>query len=109
VFETLAYAGGQTGAAAQPNMWVNLVPIVVIFGIFYFMLIRPQSKRQKAIENMLNSLKVGDKVITNGGIHGEIAFVGDKVLHLKIAKDVKIVISKAAIAGLQEESDLIEK
>jgi len=107
VFETLAYAGGK--AAGQPNLWANLVPVVVIFGIFYFILIRPQHKRQKAMQNMLGNLKVGDKVITNGGVHGDIAFVGDKVFHLKIAKDVKIVISKAAISGLQENPDNIEK
>lgn len=109
MFETLAYAGGQATTAGQPNMWVNLVPIVVIFGIFYFILIRPQQKRQKAMQNLLGNLKVGDKVITNGGVHGEIAFVGDKLFHLKIAKDVKIVISKAAIAGLQEEPEISVK
>jgi preprotein translocase subunit YajC len=50
-------------------------------------------------------LKVGDKVITNGGVHGEVAFVGDKVLHLKVANNVKLVFSKGAIAGLQNPDE----
>ncbi|NOZ12945.1 MAG: preprotein translocase subunit YajC [Acidobacteria bacterium] len=80
---------------------VQLFPLLVLFGIFYFILIRPQQKKQKTLQNMWNSLKVGDKVITNGGIHGEVAYVGDKLVHLKVANNVKLVFSKGAIAGLQ--------
>ncbi|RLE17988.1 MAG: preprotein translocase subunit YajC [Acidobacteria bacterium] len=84
---------------------VQMFPLLVLFGIFYFILIRPQQKKQKVLQNMLNSLKVGDKVITNGGIHGEVAYVGDKVLHLKVTNNVKLVFSKGAIAGLQNPGE----
>ncbi len=106
MFETLAYAGNG-GAPAQPSFLVQLFPLLVLFAIFYFLLIRPQQKRQKALREMINNLKVGDKVITTGGIYGEVAYVGDKVLHLKIAKDVKITVSKAAIAGLQSNQEKV--
>jgi len=100
VFETLAYAGtGQT--AAQGGFFIQLVPLIVLFAIFYFFLLRPQTKRQKALENLRNNLKVGDKVITTGGIYGEISYVGDNVVHLKVGKDLKLTVAKAAIAGLQ--------
>jgi len=105
VFETYTYAAGAGGAAAQPNWMVQFFPLLVLFGIFYFILIRPQQKKQKVLQNMLSSLKVGDKVITNGGVHGEVAFVGDKVLHLKVANNVKLVFSKGAIAGLQNPDE----
>jgi len=107
VFETMAYAAEAGGQAAQPSFLVQFFPLIVLFVVFYWFLIRPQQKKQKALQAMLNNLKVGDKVITNGGIHGEVAFVGERVVHLKIAKDTKVVFSKAAIAGLagQEEPD----
>ena len=105
MFETYAYAAGAGGAAAQPNWMVQFFPLLVLFGIFYFILIRPQQKKQKVLQSMLGSLKVGDKVITNGGVHGEVAFVGDKVLHIKVANNVKLVFSKGAIAGLQNPGE----
>ena len=101
MFETVAYAAEAGQAAAQPSWMLQMFPLVVLFAVFYFFLIRPQQKKQKALQNMLNNLKVGDKVVTNGGIHGDVAYVGDRVLHLKVAKDVKMVFSKGAIAGLQ--------
>ncbi len=106
MFETYAYAAGAGGGAGQANWMVQFFPLLVLFAIFYFILIRPQQKKQKQLQNMLNSLKVGDKVITNGGIHGEVAYVGDKVLHLKVANNVKLVFSKGAIAGLQNPGEI---
>ena len=104
MFETLAYAGnGQ--AAGQPSILIQLFPLIVLFFIFYFLLIRPQTKRQKALEQLRNSLKVGDKVITTGGIYGEIASVGENIVQLKVAKDVKLKVAKAAIAGLQSNQE----
>jgi len=104
VFETLAYAGnGQV--AGQPNFLIQIFPLIVLFAIFYFFLIRPQTKRQKALEQLRNNLKVGDKVVTTGGIYGEVAYVGDNVVHLRVAKDVKLTVAKAAIAGLQSNTE----
>ncbi len=104
MFETLAYAGtGQ--AAGQQSFLIQIFPLIVLFFIFYFLLIRPQTKRQKALDQLRNNLKVGDKVITTGGIYGDIAYVGESVIHLKVSKDVKLTVSKAAIAGLQPNQE----
>jgi preprotein translocase subunit YajC len=92
----LAQAGG---AAANPL--VQFLPIVVIFGIFYFLLIAPMRKRQKALAALVENLKKGDRVVTNGGIYGEIALVEGNVVHLKIADSVRVRIAKSAIAGLE--------
>ncbi len=77
-------------------------PVVIIFVIFYFLLIAPMRKRQKALQELVESLKKGDKVVTNGGVYGEIAALEDKVVHLKVADKVRIRIARSSIAGLEE-------
>lgn len=78
-----------------------LIPMVLIAVIFYFLLFRPMRKRQKQVDQMINSLQNGDKVITSGGIYGTIAGLKDKTVMLKLADNVKIEIAKTAIAGQQ--------
>ena len=97
----LAFANGQTG-----NPLFQFLPLILIFGIFWFLLIAPMRKRQKAQQEMINNLKKGDRVITSGGIYGEVVSVKDQVLTLKLAENLKIRISKSAVSGLQggEES-----
>lgn len=92
-------------AQAEPSLWASLVPMVLIVVIFYFLLIRPVRKRQKALEELVENLKRGDKVVTNGGIHGEVAAVEDKLVYLKIADNLKIKVAKSAIAGLEGEAE----
>ena len=78
-----------------------LVPFVCVGVIFYFLIIRPQNQRQKQLTSMVATLKTGDKVVTNGGIHGIIANVKEgTTLSLKIADNVKIEIDKSAIANV---------
>ena len=78
-----------------------LVPFVCVGVIFYFLIIRPQNQRQKQLTTMVSALKTGDKVVTNGGIHGIIANVKEgTTLSLKIADNVKIEIDKSAIANV---------
>lgn len=95
--------GGQ-GAGTFVSM---LVPMGLILIIFYFLLIRPANKKQKALQAMIDSLKSGDKVITTGGIHGVVAGITDEIIQLRVAsvdgKGVKIEISRAAVASLQKE------
>jgi len=90
----------QAGAGA-PSALVQLVPILLIFGIFYFLLLAPMRKRQKAHQALLGALKRGDKVVTNGGLMGEIAAVEERVIHLKLADNVRVRVAKSAIAGLE--------
>jgi preprotein translocase subunit YajC len=73
-------------------------------GIFYVLLIMPQQKRQKKLQQMLAELKVGDKVITTGGIYGTVVGLEDSAVQLRIADQVRIKVSRVAIAGLQPES-----
>ena len=80
-----------------------LVPLALVFVIFYFLLIRPASKKQKALQEMLKSLKNGDKIITTGGIYGVIAGITEEVVQLRVANGVKIDVARNAIAGLQKE------
>ncbi len=88
--------------AAQPNAIESLMPIIFIFGIFYFMLIRPQQKKQKDLAKMASELKKNDEVVTNGGVHGTVANVKDTTLMLKIDENVKIEINKNAIAYVKK-------
>jgi preprotein translocase subunit YajC len=90
---------------ASPAWWVTMVPMVAIFAIFYFLLIWPVRKRQKALQALVESLKRGDKVVTNGGIYGEVAAVEGAVIHLKVAENMKIRVAKSAIAGLEGEAE----
>ena len=85
------------------NLLVSLAPMLIIFGIFYLLLILPMRKRQKAVQQMIQNLKKGDRVITSGGLYGEVAAVDEAggTLVLRIADNVKVKIAKSAIAGLE--------
>jgi len=85
----------------NPNPIISLLQLVVIFGIFYFMLIRPMQKKQKAHTNFLKELKKGDKVVTNGGLYGSIQTVEEDAVVLKLAENVKVRVAKSAVAGTQ--------
>lgn len=77
-----------------------LLPFVLIFAVFYFIVIMPAKKQQKKKDAMIAALKKGDRVVTNGGIHGTVAAVEDTSLLLKVAENTKIRVSKSAVAGL---------
>ena len=87
---------------AQPNAIASLMPIIFIFGIFYFLLIRPQQKKQKEHARMTSELKKNDEVVTSGGIHGTVVNVKDTTLILKIDDNVKIEINKSTVAYLKK-------
>ncbi len=83
-----------------PNPFINLAPIVAIFVIFYFLLIRPQQKQQKEHEVMLKNLKTGDKVLTTGGLYGTITgFKGDD-LEVQFSQTVKLTVARSAVASV---------
>jgi preprotein translocase subunit YajC len=86
----------------QPSAWIQLVPLVFIFVIFYFLLIRPARKRQKHVQEMLDRLKSGDRVVTSGGLLGTVVAVDRNVVQLRIADKVKVDVTKSSIVGLQE-------
>jgi preprotein translocase subunit YajC len=76
-----------------------LVPFVLIFAVFYFIVILPAKKQQRNKEAMIAALKKGDRVVTTGGIYGTVAVVEDASILLKVAENVKIRVSKSAVAG----------
>lgn len=84
-------------AAAQPNPLLSFLPLLVLFAVFYFMLIRPQMKRAKEQRTMIAALAKGDEVVTNGGVAGRIDELGDSFVSLEIAPNVKIKLQKSAI------------
>ncbi len=101
LFPTTAFAmGAQGGGGGDPgSALMGMMPLVLMFVIFYFLLIRPQQKRAKEHKAMLEALKRGDEVITTGGIHGKITGVTDDVLTVEIAPNVKVRVSRSAVAA----------
>lgn len=102
------YAMAQPAADGQePNLFMSLLPIIIIFGIIYFLMIRPQTKRQKEKQKMLEALKKGDKVVTSGGIYGTIEGFREKEgqIILKIAKEVKINVNRSSISSVVGDKD----
>lgn len=97
-------AGGQ-GSQGAGALFSSFLPLIIIFAIFYFLLIRPQSRKAKEHKEVLSNLKRGDKVITTGGIHGVIDDIDGSVVTLKVGikDDVKIRVDRNYIAGLRKE------
>ena len=93
---------GAMGSGGEAGGLVSFMPLILIFGIFYFLLIRPQQKKQQKHRDLLGNLKRGDKIITTGGIYGTIEGLTDTTLQIKIANQVKVKVSRSAIAGLQQ-------
>ena len=93
----------QQSPSGQPI--VQLLPFVLIAGIFYLLIIRPMRNRQKSLDALIASLKNGDKVITNGGVYGTIAGDRENTFILKVADQVKIEVAKKSIAPLQTPSE----
>ena len=95
-----------------PEPFGTVFILILIFGIFYFILIRPQQKKMKKHQNMINNLTKSDTVVTEGGIHGSVVGLKDNIVVLRIAKvkdeDVKIEVSKARVAFLEKGGELIE-
>ena len=95
---------GGHGGGAQ-GMIASLIPLVLIFVVFYFLLIRPQQKKAKEHKQMLDNIKKGDKVITAGGIYGVVESVSENTLTLKISENVKVKFGKGYIASVRAASD----
>lgn len=102
-------APAQQAGAEAPNPILQFVPLILIFVIFYFLLIRPQQKRVKEHKAMLDAIKRGDEVVTNGGLIGRVSSVSDDELSVEIAKDVKIRVRRDAVASINTGSASKEK
>jgi preprotein translocase subunit YajC len=102
-FEGMAWAAGAPSPAPggiDQAVWTMIVPFAMIFGIAYFLLIRPQTQKASEHQKMLNSLKRNEEVVTSGGILGKIVELGDRVVTLEIAPNVRIRIERAQIGAV---------
>jgi preprotein translocase subunit YajC len=88
----------------QGNILASLLPFIFLFGIFYFLIIRPQQKQAKAHKEMIDSLKKGDKIITNGGLVSEVVKAEEEFIKVKLNDDTIVKVSKDFIARKVEES-----
>ena len=95
-------------ADQQVSPLVQLIPFALVLAIFYFVILLPMKKRQKKVQEFLSTLKVGDKVVTSGGIYGSIAKIGEDAVQLQIAPNVRVDISRAAIVGYQGQAPVVE-
>jgi preprotein translocase subunit YajC len=90
----MAQPAGSTG---QSNPFITFLPLILVFVVFYFFMIRPQMKKQKELNQYRTSLKKGDKVITTGGIYGRVYEVRDNYVTIDVGGDVKLMIDKNAL------------
>jgi len=95
----LLFQGGPGGLLA------GLMPFLLIFGVFYFLIIVPQRRRQKALQDMISTLKPGDRIVTNGGIIAVVKQVKEKTLFVMSADKSMLEISRSAVAGMHGEEE----
>jgi preprotein translocase subunit YajC len=81
--------------------WVQFIPFALVLAIFYFVILLPMKRKQQKVDAFLSALKVGDRVITSGGIHGHITGITEQAVQLQIAEKVRVQVSRSAIVGYQ--------
>jgi preprotein translocase subunit YajC len=103
--------GSMFAMAATPeggSPWLQFVPFVLVLAIFYFIILLPMRKKQQKVQTFLESLKVGDRVITTGGIYGQVTKLGGETVQLQIADKLRIEVAKASIGGYQGQPPVVE-
>ncbi len=104
--KVFAFGGGQPGpeGAEAPSMLVTMFPFILMFVILYLLIIRPQQRKQKDHQRLIDELKKGDRVVTSGGMHGTITGIKEQegILVLQVAKEVQIEVSRGSISRVDE-------
>ncbi len=102
----IAYAMGQGGAGAPGGSggFASFIPLILMFVIFYFLLIRPQQKKTKEHRQMIDNLKTGDRIITSGGLHGRITGVSESALTVEIAEKVRVKVNRSNVSAMMQTS-----
>jgi preprotein translocase subunit YajC len=100
--------GGAPGGGGDMGGLLQILPLVLIFGVFYFLLIRPQQQKAKEHRKMIDELKKGDAIITQGGMFGKITNIADQVVTVEIADKVRVRVARSHIAGLASTPGAIE-
>jgi preprotein translocase subunit YajC len=96
-----------SGGMVQPSGLLAIAPYAIILGIFYFLILLPMNKRQKKVQEFQGSLKVGDKIITTGGIYGQVTRVSEKSVQVQVAERVRIEFARSAIGGYQGQEPVV--
>jgi preprotein translocase subunit YajC len=105
------FMGSMFALAAPPeggSLLLNFVPLLLVVGIFYFIILLPMKRKQQKVQQFLGGLKVNDKVITTGGIYGQITRLGEQSVQLQIADKIRIEVARAAIGGYQGQAPVVE-
>jgi preprotein translocase subunit YajC len=103
--ENIAYAMGPGGVGGEGGGgFSTFIPLILMFVIFYFLLIRPQQKKTKEHRQMISSLKKGDRIVTSGGLHGRITGLSDTTLTVEIADKVRVKVSRGNVGALNQAS-----
>jgi len=92
----------------QPSFLLGLLPFALILLIFYFLILAPMRKRQKKVQEFQAALKAGDRVITTGGIYGQVVKVAEGTVQLQIADKVRVEVARAAIGGYQGQEPVVQ-
>lgn len=104
-------AGAVFAMAAPPDgssALVQFIPFILVLGIFYFVILLPMKRKQQKVQEFLAALKVGDRVITTGGLYGQITKLADDTVQLQIADKIRIDVARAAIGGYQGQPPVVE-
>jgi preprotein translocase subunit YajC len=96
------------GGSGQQPIWLNFVPFAMVLAILYFLILLPMKKQRKKVEEFQTSLKVGDKIVTTGGIYGVITRVNDNSIQLQVADKVRIEVARAAVGGYQGQEPVVQ-
>lgn len=105
----LAYAlgtGGTGGAEGQGSGFGAFIPLILMFAIFYFLLIRPQQKKAKQHRALVSGIKKGDRIVSSGGLHGTVTGVTDDVVTVEIAPKIRVKISRSSISGVTGKANV---
>src|SRR5437868_5625605 len=100
------FAMGSVTEGGSP--WLQLVPFVLVLAIFYFIILLPMKRKQQKVQDFLDALKVGDRVITTGGIYGQVTRLGEQSVQIQIADKIRIEVAKSAIGGFQGQTPVVE-
>lgn len=101
---SIAYAMGQGGGQGAQGGMMGFVPLILMFVIFYFLLIRPQQKKQKEHREMLDNLRKGDRIMSSGGIHGRITALDETTLTVEIADRVRVKMNRGHVAAMVQSA-----
>jgi preprotein translocase subunit YajC len=113
MISTLAPYAGVLALAAAPDQsvgpWVQLVPFALVLAIFYFVIFLPMKRQRKKVQEFLDALKVGDRIVTSGGIYGAITKISDQSVQVQIAPNVRVDVSRSAVVGYQGQAPVADQ